>query len=145
MQTFFRAVACLYIQSALYIFGSYLLSLEDHSTNQRTSILVTHGLAGHAWNSFTTWIAWRIGQYKEVNWLRDILPNLLSGYARPDGQQGIYARIMTFGYNSNIWVNASPIANFDDAVNNLIAGLNRERRVVRKVHLSSRTQSVTAV
>jgi hypothetical protein len=96
--------------------------------DRHASIVVTHGLAGHAWNSFTTWTEVRTGQYREVNWLRDILPGHLAGYERENGRRGIYPRILLFGYNANIWTKALAHADFNDAVRSMILGLDRERR-----------------
>ena len=91
------------------------------------SIVAIHGLTGHAWNSFTTSrvVDHDAGRQQETNWLRDILPRLL----QQDQQQNIYSRVMTFGYNADVWMTKS-VAEIDVPVDNLLWYLKTERSEV---------------
>ena len=86
-----------------------------------------HGLTGHGWNSFTTSEIFdrAAGRTKETNWLRDILPRLLE----QDQRRKIYSRVMTYGYNADVWMTDS-VAEIDVPVNNLLAYLDSERGAV---------------
>lgn len=88
------------------------------------SIVILHGLTGHAWNSFTTSKAFDQSgsRTKETNWLRDILPRLLE----QDQRQKIYSRVMSYGYNADVWMTNS-VADIDVPVNNLLTYLDSER------------------
>lgn len=70
------------------------------------------------------------GHIKETNWLRDILPKLL----KHDRRQSIYPRVMTYGYNADIWITRS-VANIDVPVENLLSYLDTERSEVRTLRL----------
>lgn len=85
------------------------------------SVVALHGLTGHAWNTFTTSEVAdkRAGRTKEYNWLRDCLPGLLE-------EQGIYSRVMSYGYNADFWMTTS-VANLDSLVGNLLNYLQLER------------------
>ena len=91
------------------------------------SIVALHGLQGHAWNSFTTSniINQNAGRLKETNWLRDLLPRLLE----QNQQQKIYPRVMTYGYNADVWMTKSA-TEIDEPADNLISYLNTERETV---------------
>jgi hypothetical protein len=52
----------------------------------------------------------------------------LAGFERENGRRGIYPRILSFGYNANIWTKAMAHTDFNDAVRNMCLGLDRERR-----------------
>lgn len=102
-----------------------------HATNNPTTgkpdidIVALHGLTGHAWNSFTTSssVNQDAGRTKETNWLRDIMPRLLE----QNRQQSIYSRVMTFGYDADVWMTKS-VAEIDGPVNTLLSYLETERR-----------------
>lgn len=86
------------------------------------SLVAVHGLNvfGKA-NAFgvRTWIAGKPSE--EVLWLKDLLPDYL-----PD------ARVLLFGYNSNVGMNTST-AGLSGAAENLLARL-RVKRQVRMIH-----------
>ena len=92
------------------------------------SIVALHGLTGHAWNSFTASASVNqdAGRTKEINWLRDILPRLLEN----NTQQKIYPRVMTYGYNADVWMTKS-VQEIDVPVDNLLSYLATERTEVR--------------
>lgn len=91
------------------------------------SVVALHGLTGHAWNTFTTseLADKHTHQTREHNWLQDSLPRLLEQHY----QQKIYSRVMSFGYNADVWMTKS-IADLDVPVRNLIHYLDIERREV---------------
>ena len=62
------------------------------------------------------------GRTKETNWLRDILPRLLE----QDRQQAIYPRVMTYGYDADVWMTRT-VADLDVPVTNLLTYLDTER------------------
>lgn len=101
-----------------------------HTSNNPTTgkpdidIVAVHGLRGHAWNSFTTSssVNQGAGRTKETNWLRDIMPRLLE----QNTQQSIHSRVMTFGYDADVWMTKS-VAEIDSPVNTLLAYLDTER------------------
>ena len=64
---------------------------------------------------------------KDVNWLRDILPRLLQN----NTQQKIYPRVMTYGYNADVWMTKS-VSEIDVPVDNLLSYLATERSQVRE-------------
>ena len=66
------------------------------------------------------------GRTKETNWLRDIMPRLLE----QNQQQQIYPRVMTYGYNADVWMTKSA-AEIDVPVDNLLLYLETEREGVR--------------
>ena len=68
------------------------------------------------------------GRTKETNWLRDILPRLLE----QNQQQHIHPRVMTYGYDADVWMTRN-VADIDVPVNNLLAYLDTERREVKSV------------
>ncbi len=90
----------------------------------RYSVVALHGLTGHAWNTFTTSevVDKRADRIREHNWLRDSLPGLLE-------QQKIYSRVMSFGYNADVWMTKS-VADLDDPVRDLLHYLEVERKQV---------------
>lgn len=92
------------------------------------SIVALHGLGGHAWNSFTTStiVNHNAGRTKETNWLRDIMPRLLE----QNQQQHIYPRVMTYGYNADVWMTKSA-TEIDVPVDNLLSYLATERENVK--------------
>lgn len=65
------------------------------------------------------------GRTKEINWLRDIMPRLLE----QNQQQQIYPRVMTYGYNADVWMTKST-AEIDVPVDNLLSYLATERETV---------------
>ena len=91
------------------------------------SVVALHGLTGHSWNTFTTSEIFdkRAGRTREFNWLRDSLPGLLEGYQ----PHNIYPRVMTFGYNAEVWMTNS-VADLDAPVMNLLHYLELERKNV---------------
>lgn len=91
------------------------------------SVVALHGLNGHAWNTFTTSevVDRRAHRTREYNWLRDSLPQLLEH--RP--QQNIYSRVMSFGYNADVWMTKS-VADLSVPVKNLLHYLELERQQV---------------
>lgn len=62
------------------------------------------------------------GRTKETNWLRDILPRLLE----QNQQQAIYPRVMTYGYDADVWMTRT-VADLDVPVSNLLTYLEAER------------------
>lgn len=62
------------------------------------------------------------GRTKETNWLRDILPRLLE----QNQQQAIYPRVMTYGYDADVWMTRT-VADLDVPVANLLTYLETER------------------
>lgn len=62
------------------------------------------------------------GRTKETNWLRDILPSLLE----QDRQQAIYPRVMTYGFDADVWMTRT-VADLDVPVTNLLTYLDTER------------------
>ena len=102
-------------------------SVADSIRYNFSSIVALHGLTGHAWNSFTTSssVNQDAGRTKETNWLRDIMPRLLE----ENRQQSIYPRVMTFGYDADVWMTKS-VAEIDGPVNTLLSYLDTERRDV---------------
>lgn len=62
------------------------------------------------------------GRTKETNWLRDILPHLLE----QDRHQAIYPRVMTYGYDADVWMTRT-VADLDAPVANLLTYLDTER------------------
>ena len=98
-------------------------SLIDLATN---SIIALHGLTGHAWNTFTkAEVLDSDGSYtQEINWLRDLLPDLLNNY-----DSSITYRIMTFGFDASVWMSKS-VADIDTYVGNLLNYLDVERQDV---------------
>ena len=62
---------------------------------------------------------------REYNWLRDSLPQLLEDHP----EQKIYTRVMSFGYNANVWMTKSA-ADLSVPVNNLLHYLELERQKV---------------
>lgn len=63
---------------------------------------------------------------KDINWLRDILPRLL----QTNSQQKIYPRVMTYGYNADVWMTRS-VQEIDVPVENMLSHLATERSQVR--------------
>ena len=94
-----------------------------------SSIVALHGLTGHAWNSFSTpaSVNQDAKRTKDINWLRDNLPRLL----QTNTQQKIYPRVMTYGYNADVWMTKS-VQEIDVPVNNLLSYLATERSQVRQ-------------
>ena len=86
--------------------------------------MAVHGLSGHAWKSFASSHDSREG-IKETCWLRDELPRFLEEQAG----KSLRPRVMSYGYNANIWVNA-PIDGLDTPVANLVRWLDLERKQV---------------
>lgn len=78
------------------------------------SIIAVTGLAGHAYGS------WRHRSTKRM-WLQDFLPGDL------DGQ----ARVLVYGYDSNLQGNSRSTAGMLDFVRNLIQEIEVARRPVR--------------
>ena len=62
------------------------------------------------------------GRTKETNWLRDILPGLLE----QNQHQAIYPRVMTYGYDADVWMTRS-VADLEVPVSNLLSYLDTER------------------
>lgn len=93
------------------------------------SVVALHGLTGHAWNTFTTSevVDKHANRTKENNWLQDSLPELL----KQNHPQRIYSRVMSFGYNADVWMTKS-VADLDDPVKNLLHYLELERRQVNR-------------
>lgn len=60
---------------------------------------------------------------RENNWLRDSLPELLEQQPQ---QQKIYSRVMSFGYNADVWMTKSA-ADLDDPAKTLLHYLELER------------------
>lgn len=89
------------------------------------SVVALHGLTGHAWNTFTaSLVDKQAGLTMENNWLRESLPGLLQQHH----QQKIYARVMTYGYNADVWMTKS-VADLDVPVRGLLHALKVERQV----------------
>ncbi|KAL9609317.1 MAG: hypothetical protein Q9167_005904 [Letrouitia subvulpina] len=89
-----------------------LQSLANPKTNKPDiewpySIVALHGLTGHAWNTFTASEAFNkeADRVRENNWLQENLPRLLQQHQ----EQNIYARVMSFGYDADIWVHDRPL------------------------------------
>ena len=70
------------------------------------------------------------GRTKEINWLRDILPRLLE----QNRQQHIYPRVMTYGYDANVWITKS-VADITVQVDNLLSSLDTERSEVKSIQI----------
>lgn len=62
------------------------------------------------------------GRKRETNWLRDILPRLLE----QNQQQAIYPRVMTYGYDADVWMTRT-VSELDVPVHNLLSYLYGER------------------
>lgn len=71
------------------------------------------------------------GRTKETNWLRDILPRLLE----QDRQQAIYPRVMTYGYDADVWMTRTA-ADLDAPVLNLLSYLDTERIEVSSLRIT---------
>jgi hypothetical protein len=82
-------------------------------------VIAIHALDGHPWTSFSADFDPTDPYSKEVNWLKDILPQALR-------QQGIAARIMAFGYDSDRWLRGPP-RDMDMPSNDLLSNLESER------------------
>ena len=98
-----------------------------------SSIVAVHGLTGHAWKTFTT-IEDGGPSYsakRENNWLQENLPRLLKQHR----EQNIYARVMSYGYNADVWMTDSA-AELDVPVDTLLWALQNERQEVRKLYIS---------
>ena len=102
------------------------------------SVVALHGLAGHAWNTFTTseLVDKQASRRRENNWLRDSLPGLLEQHH----QQKIYSRVMSFIYDAGVWMTES-VLDLDVPVRDLLHSLEVERREVHLtytyIHISS--------
>ena len=100
------------------------------------SVVALHGLAGHAWNTFTTSevvVDKQASRTRENNWLRDSL----SGLFKQHHQQEIYSRVMSFGYNADISMTKSK-ADLDVIARALLYSLEIERQeVCLPIHTSS--------
>lgn len=83
-----------------------------------------HGLTGHAWNTFAGSDRSHEG-FKVSCWLRDELPMFLED----QDDKNLHPRVMTFGYNANIWTNAT-IDGIDAPVSDLVHSLKLERQQV---------------
>ncbi|KAM0806121.1 hypothetical protein BDR22DRAFT_796796, partial [Usnea florida] len=85
-------------------------------------IVALHGLSGHAWNTFSTseTIDTTAHRTRDFNWLRDRLPMLLE-------HQKIHARVMSFGYNADVWMTKS-IADISIPVSRMLHHLDVERQ-----------------
>ena len=70
-------------------------STKSPNKQPTVDVIFVHGSGGHAINSFACHYIEPSG---EVLWPRDKLPNLLE-------QEGIFPRIMTYGWNADAWVN----------------------------------------
>lgn len=70
------------------------------------------------------------GRTKETNWLRDILPRLLE----QNRQQHIYPRVMTYGYDADVWMTRN-VADIDVPVGNLLSYLDTERSEVKGIQI----------
>ncbi|KAH0553125.1 hypothetical protein GP486_006688, partial [Trichoglossum hirsutum] len=89
-------------------------------------IVGVHGLSGHGYNSWV-YLGGTSRERVEVMWLKDLLPAILEA-------NGIYPRIMVYGYNSNMLVNMNA-AKISDASNNLYHSLNAARHdITRPLH-----------
>jgi len=96
-------------------------------SNSDYSIIAIHALDGHPWTSFSADFDPTDPNSREVNWLKDILPQALH-------EKGIAARIMAFGYDSERWLRGPP-RDMDMPSNDLLSNLESERFarfVVRK-------------
>ena len=100
-------------------------------TNNLSSIVALHGLTGHAWNTFTKseTLNSDTNNIQDINWLRDLLPDLLENNAP------IRYRIMTFGYDADVWMSKS-VADIHTYVGNLLKYLEVERKEVCLVQKS---------
>lgn len=87
-----------------------------------------HGLDGHAWNTFTKTEALdKDGSYtQEINWLRDLLPDLLRIY-----NEAVNYRIMTYGFDASVWMSKS-VADIELFVRGLLNYLDVERKDVSR-------------
>ena len=101
-----------------------------------SSIVALHGLNGHAWSSFTTSEPFNLdtGNTQDINWLRDFLPDLLGG------NSSIHYRIMTFGYNADVWMSKS-VADIHTYVKNFLKYLDVERVDVSLSYEGAKTQA----
>lgn len=73
------------------------------------------------------------GRTKETNWLRDILPRLLE----QNQQQAIYPRVMTYGYDADVWMTRN-VAALDVPVDNLLNYLDTERDDVCSTQITTK-------
>ena len=92
------------------------------------SIVAVHGLTGHAWNTFTATREAPTESFvsRENNWLQENLPRLLSQHK----EQRIHSRVMTFGYDADVWMTKSA-ADLGVPVNSLLWSLSNHRQDVR--------------
>jgi hypothetical protein len=81
-------------------------------------VIAIHPLDGHAWRSFSAVYDPSDPQSPEINWLRDVLPKALEA-------SEISARIMTFGYDSERWLQGPP-RHMDMPSNDLISSLQSD-------------------
>jgi hypothetical protein len=84
------------------------------------SIVLVHGLTGHAWNTFVS-----SERNIERHWIRDVLPGRLQ-------VRGIFPRIMTYGYNANIWRD-QVVGRVTEPAGKLVRLLDAEREQVRDI------------
>ncbi|KAI9866390.1 MAG: hypothetical protein M1813_001512 [Trichoglossum hirsutum] len=84
-------------------------------------IVAVHGLEGHAYNSWTYTECIGDGRWKEVMWLRDLLPRVAES-------RGIHPRVMTFGYNARVFHDIT-VADIGSPAIQLLHCLDTERKV----------------
>ncbi|KAH0544769.1 hypothetical protein FGG08_001136 [Glutinoglossum americanum] len=72
-------------------------------------IIGVHGLSGHGYNSWV-YLGGTDKDRIEVMWLKDVLPGILEN-------EGIYPRIMVYGYRSNIFTNTNAAKLVEPSIN----------------------------
>ena len=93
-------------------------SIKSPEKNPTVDLVLVHGTDGHAINTFASYLTDPI---REALWPCAELPEVLE-------QAGIYPRIMTFGWDANVWL--EPNKNhqqLDEASGTLRRELNQER------------------
>ncbi|KAI9702306.1 MAG: hypothetical protein M1836_000785 [Candelina mexicana] len=96
-----------------------LYSSPKSRTGEPTAdFVVVHGLNGHPWTSFVSPTSVENGT-EEYMWLRDTLPEYLE-------ERSIYPRIMTYGWNANVWVDPADQTTSEAAMS-LVQHIDSER------------------
>ena len=94
----------------------------DKHANQLHSIVTIHDLYGHPWYSFALQ---NDEGCEEENWLLDHLPRVLEN----GSQEAVHARVMTFGYRTDVWI-TQPMEKLKEIEESFLQHLQEKRRSV---------------